>query len=161
MIRRCSICRQRQALVDLLNVYLEKIADLRIDDRHPDYDKVNNPAAIERCGIGACRPYVAVGPRSTRHSQSGGCGWRLLGDASGIAVVEGPYDPSANRAYIVNAEGSLRAEIAAQIRAEGVMFYDVIEANGSVAFLAAAPGRDVRIEVREADGAIEQVTENR
>ncbi|WP_421378577.1 hypothetical protein ACOCG7_30930 [Paraburkholderia sp. DD10] len=140
---------------------LEKIADLRIVDRHPGYDKVNNP---QRLSVAELAPvgftWQSGGVQHAIHSLAGVSG-RLLGDASGIAVVEGPYDPSANRAYIVNADGSLRAKIPAQIGGERVMFYDVIEANGSVAFLAAAPGRDVRIEVREADGAIVQVTESR
>jgi hypothetical protein len=121
---------------------LEKIADLRIVDRHPGYDKVNNP---QRLSVAELAPV--------------GLTWQSGGVQH--AVVEGPYDPSANRAYIVNADGSLRAQIPAQIGGDRVMFYDVIEANGSVAFLAAAPGRDVRIEVREADGAIVQVTESR
>jgi len=78
----------------------------------------------------------------------------LLSDASGIAVVEAPYEPSANRAYIANADGLLRAQIPARIGAERVMFYDVSKVSGSAAFLAAAPGRDVRIEVRESDGVV-------
>jgi hypothetical protein len=140
---------------------LEKIADLRIVDRHPGYDKVNNP---QRLSVAELAPvgltWQSGGVQHTIHSQAGVSG-RLLGDASGIAVIEGPYDPSANRAYIVNADGSLRARFPTQIGAECVRFYDVIEANGSVAFLAAVPGRDVRIEVREADGAMVQVTESR
>ncbi|MDR6478929.1 hypothetical protein ABIE53_000347 [Burkholderia sp. OAS925] len=140
---------------------LGKISDVRIVDRYPGYDKVNNP---QRLSVAELAPvgltWQSGGVQHAIHNQAGVSG-RLLGDASGIAVVEGPYDPSANRAYIVNADGSLRARIPAQIGAERVMFYDVIEANGSVAFLAAAPGRDVRLEVREADGALVQVTESR
>jgi len=140
---------------------LGKISDVRIVDRYPGYDKVNNPQRLsvaELVAVGLT--WQSGGVQHAIHNQAGVSG-RLLGDASGIAVVEGPYDPSANRAYIVNADGSLRARIPAQIGAERVMFYDVIEANGSVAFLAAAPGRDVRLEVREADGAPVQVTESR
>ncbi|PRX34372.1 hypothetical protein B0G75_102404 [Paraburkholderia sp. BL18I3N2] len=102
---------------------LEKIADLRIVDHHPGYDKVNNPLLLsvaELAPVGLT--WQSGGVQHAIRSQAGVSG-RLLGDASGIAVVEGPYDPSANRAYIVNADGSSRARIPAQIGAERVMFY--------------------------------------
>jgi hypothetical protein len=138
-----------------------KITDLRIVERHPGYDKVNNP---QRLTVSELTPvgltWQSGGAQHAIQVQAGVSGIPL-DDASGIAVVEAPYEPSGNRAYIANADGSLRAQIPAQIGAERVMFYDVIKVNGSVAFLAAAPGRDVRIEVREADGVVVRVTESR
>ncbi|WP_177316580.1 hypothetical protein, partial [Burkholderia ubonensis] len=47
-----------------------------------------------------------------------GIAGRVLGDASGVAIVEAPYDLTANRASIVNADGSLRARLPAAIGVE-------------------------------------------
>lgn len=90
-----------------------------------------------------------------------GIAGKVLGDASGVAIVEALYDPTANRASIVIADGSLRARLPAAIGVERVAYYDVIELNGSIAFLADACGRDVRIEVQQTDGAVVRVVDNR
>ncbi|PAJ84402.1 hypothetical protein [Burkholderia ubonensis] len=69
---------------------------------------------------------------------------------------------SGNRACLVDADGALRASLPAVNGAERPKFYDVIElVNGSVAFLAAACGKDVRLVVREADGAVMRVVDIR
>ncbi|AOK51282.1 hypothetical protein [Burkholderia stagnalis] len=139
----------------------KKVTDLAFVERHPGYDTLNNPNRLtvaELMPIGLT--WRSSGVQHAIHSQAGVAG-RLLGDASGIAVVEAPYDLSANCAYIVNADGSMRARIPAQIGADRVAFYDVIDSGGAVAFLAATPGKDLRIEIREADGAVVRVEESR
>lgn len=99
----------------------------------------------------------AAGVRHVIRNESGVLG-RVLDDASGIAVVEAPFDSSANRAYLVDADGSLRGNVPAGGGVERLMFYDVVESmNGAVAFLAATCGKDVRLEVRQADGAVTRV----
>jgi hypothetical protein len=138
-----------------------KVVDLRILERNPGYDRENNP---RRLTVAELTPveltWKSDGIHRSIRNLAGVIG-RLLRDASGIAVVEAPYNPSGNRAYIANADGSFRAQIPAQIGAERVTFYDVVETKGSVAFLAAASGRDVRIEVRQADGVVTRVAESR
>ncbi|WP_155681565.1 hypothetical protein [Burkholderia stagnalis] len=139
----------------------EMAAGLEFVERHPGYDTLNNPRRLtvaELMPIGLT--WRSGGVRHAVTSQAGVAG-RLLGDASGIAVVEAPYDLATNCAYIVNADGSLRARIPAQIGADRVAFYDVIDSGGSVAFLAAAQGKDLRIEIRETDGAVVRVEESR
>ncbi|CAE6837783.1 hypothetical protein [Paraburkholderia haematera] len=140
---------------------LRKIEDFRAVERNLGYANESNP---HRLTIAELTPvaltWQSSGVPYSIHNFAGVIG-RLLDDASGIAVVEAPYDLSTNQAYIVNADGSLRAQIPAQIGAERVTFYDVIETKDAVAFLAAAPGRDVRIEVRQADGVVMQVAESR
>lgn len=136
-------------------------ADLEFVERHPGYDTLNNPRRLtvaELMPIGMT--WRSGGVQHAVHSQAGVTG-RLLGDASGIAVVEAPYDVSANCAYIVNADGSMRARIPAQFGADRVAFYDVIDSGGAVVFLAAAPGKDLRIEICETDGAVVRVEESR
>lgn len=139
----------------------EKAEDLRIVERNPGYDKANNP---QRLSIAELMPVgLTWNSDCIQHAihNLAGVSGRLLGDASGIAVVEAPYDLSANRAYIVNAKGRLRAQIPAQIGSEHVVFYDVMETEGLVAFLAVASGRDIQIEVREADGVVVRIAQSR
>lgn len=140
---------------------LRKIEDFRIVERNPGYDNGSNP---QRLTIAELTPvaltWQSSGVPYSIHNLASVIG-RLLDDASGIAVIEAPYDLSTNRAYIVNVDGSLRAQIPAQIGAERVTFYDVVETKGSVAFSAAASGRDVHIEVQQADGVVMQVAESR
>ncbi|WP_277431325.1 hypothetical protein [Trinickia sp. Y13] len=97
-----------------------------------------------------------------KHIQSaaGICGVPLA-DGSGIAVVEGPYDSGVNKAYLVNADGSLRAEVVWAASTGQLMFYDVLYMGGRLTFLAATSDRDVQICVNESDGAVQKVGEFR
>ncbi|RQR60761.1 hypothetical protein DIE18_13695 [Burkholderia sp. Bp9125] len=131
------------------------VTDYAIIERRPGYDAANNPlrltvAQLTPVGV----TWRADGVQHVIRNESGVIG-RVLDDASGIAVVEAPFDPSANRAYLVDADGSLRRIVPAGSGTERLMFYDVVESvNATVAFLAAASGKDVRLEVREADGTV-------
>ncbi|KVD03920.1 hypothetical protein WI78_31120 [Burkholderia ubonensis] len=121
----------------------------------------NNPllrTIAELMPVGVTRR--AGGAQQVVRNDAGIAG-KVLGDASGVAIVEALYDPTANRASIVIADGSLRARLPAAIGVERVAYYDVIELNGSIAFLADACGRDVRIEVQQTDGAVVRVVDNR
>ncbi|KVN93355.1 hypothetical protein WJ70_13190 [Burkholderia ubonensis] len=128
------------------------IAEFTIIERCPGYE------IAELMSVGVT--WRAGGAQQVVRNDAGIAG-RVLGDASGVAIVEAPYDLTANRASIVNADGSLRARLPAAIDVERMAYYDVIEVNGSIAFLADACGRDVRIEVREADGAVVRVVDIR
>jgi hypothetical protein len=139
----------------------QNVSDLQAIERHPGYDAANNPQLLTVADL------MPVGitwrsngtPRIIRN-QSGVDG-RLLNDLSGIAVVEAPYDATGNRAYIVNADGSVRAEINSQTKFGHAIFYDVHYVNDTLAFLAVASGRDVRIDVSEIDGTLTGITETR
>jgi hypothetical protein len=138
-----------------------KVMDLRIVERNPGYDRENNPRRLTVAELTSVElTWQSAGIHHSIHNPAGVIG-RLLRDASGIAVVEAAYEPSGNRAYIANADGSLRAQIPAQIGAERVAYYDVIETEDLVVFLAASSIRDVRIEVREMDGTVLQIVESR
>ncbi|WP_143136676.1 hypothetical protein [Burkholderia ubonensis] len=118
------------------------IAEFTIIERCPGYDVANNPllrtiAELMPVGI----TWRAGGAQQVVRNGAGIAG-RVLGDASGVAIVEAPYDLTANRASIVNADGSLRARLPAAIGVERMAYYDVIEVNGSIAFLADACGRN-------------------
>lgn len=77
-----------------------------------------------------------------------------MADGSGIAIVEGPDDRATNRAYIVNADGSLRARVSCENADGKMIFYDVLYMRGFLTFLVAASDRDVRLRVDEKDGAV-------
>ncbi|MGH8780359.1 hypothetical protein [Paraburkholderia sp.] len=131
-------------------------------ERHPGYDKVDNPqrfSVLDLTPVGIT--WQSGGATETVRSSSGIKGL-CLSDLSGVAVVEAPYESAINRAYIVNADGSRRATISPQTAFGRVVFYDVLYLdNGALAFLAAAPSRDARIEVNETDGSVIHITESR
>lgn len=137
------------------------VTDFEFVERDPGYDKVNNPL---RRTVAELTP-VAIAWRSGGIQREirtpAGIGGVPLVDGSGIAIVEGPYDSTANRAYIVNADGSLRAEVSAVEATGKVMFYDVLYMSGTLTFLAAAPDRDVQICANESDGMVLSVSEFR
>ncbi|MBN3815606.1 hypothetical protein G3N57_02860 [Paraburkholderia sp. Se-20369] len=139
-------------------VHQRLVTDFANIERRPGYDAVNNPlrlAVAELTPIGVM--WQSAGVRHVVRNESGVIG-RVLGDAGGVAIVEAPFEASGNRAYLVDADGSLRGNLPAVVGVERLMFYDVIESlDGAVAFLAAACGKDVRLEVREADGVVKQV----
>ncbi|MGZ2743106.1 hypothetical protein [Burkholderia stagnalis] len=134
------------------------VTDYTIIERRPGCDAVNNPLRLtvaQLVPVGVT--WRAAGVQHVICNESGVIG-RVLDDASGIAVVEAPFDPSTNRAYLVDADGSLRGNVPGGGGVERLMFYDVVESvNGAVAFLAAACGKDVRLEVRQADGTVTRV----
>jgi hypothetical protein len=137
------------------------VTDFRFVERDPGYDKVNNPL---RRTVAELTP-VALAWRSGGVQRNirttTGIGGVPLADGSGIAIVEGPYDGTANKAYIVNADGSLRAQVSVAEAIGEVMFYDVLYMNGALTFLAAASDRDVQIRVSEGDGAVSNISEFR
>lgn len=137
------------------------VTDFRFVDRDPGYDKVNNPlrrtvAELTPAAIAWRSGGVQRDIRSTA-----GIGGVPLADGSGIAIVEGPYDRTANRAYIVNADGSLRAQVSVVEGTGKVRFYDVLYMSGVLTFLAAASDRDVQVRVNESDGAVSSISEFR
>jgi hypothetical protein len=142
-------------------INVANVADFQFVERDPGYDKVNNPL---RRTVAELTP-VAIAWRSGSVQRdirsAAGIGGMPLVDGSGIAIIEGPYDSTANRAYIVNADGSLRAEVSVVEATGQVMFYDVLYMSGTLTFLAAAPDRDVRISVNERDGSVLSVSEFR
>ncbi|MFM0157487.1 hypothetical protein PQQ99_37090 [Paraburkholderia sediminicola] len=108
-----------------------KVMDLRIVERNPGYDRENNPLRLTVAELTPVElTWQSAGIHHSIRNPAGVIG-RLLRDASGITVVEAPYEPSGNRAYIANADGSLRAQIPAQIGAERVAYYDVRLLNSS------------------------------
>jgi hypothetical protein len=137
------------------------VTDFQLVDRDPGYDKVNDPL---RRSVAELTP-LAIAWRSScvqRTIRSAtGIGGVPLSDGSGIAIIEGHYDSAANRAYIVNADGSLRTEVSVAETTGQVMFYDVLYMSRTLTFLAAAPDRDVRICVNESDGSVLSVSEFR
>lgn len=137
------------------------VTDFEFVEREPGYDKANNPL---RRTVAELTP-VAIVWRSDGIQRdirtATGIGGVPLVDGSGIAIVEGPYDSMANRAYIVNADGSFRAEVSVVEAIGKVMFYDVLYMSGTLTFLAAAPDRDVQIRVNESDGGVLSVSEFR
>lgn len=130
-------------------------------DRHPGYDKANNPlrrtvAELTPVGI------VWTCDSAQKSIQAiAGIGAVPLADMSGIAVFEGPYDDKNNRAYIVNCDGSIRAQVGPLEPVRHAMFYDVMYLNGRLTFLASISDHDVQVWVSETDGAILQVREFR
>lgn len=137
------------------------VTDFQFVDRDPGYDKVNNPL---RRSVAELTPLAIVwrsgGVQKDIRSTTGVSGMPLA-DGSGIAIVERPYDSTTNRAYIVNADGPLRAQVSFTEATGQTMFYDVLYMSGTLTFLAAAPNRDVQIRVKESDGAILSVSEFR
>ncbi|MFC0397424.1 hypothetical protein [Paraburkholderia rhizosphaerae] len=137
------------------------VTDFHFIDRFPGYDKVNNPS---RRTVAELTPLAIAwrdgGMQKDIQSTAGICGVPLA-DGSGIAVVEGPYDSSVNKAYLVNADGSLRAKVALAASIGQAMFYDVFYVDGSLTFLAATSNRDVQIWVNERDGTVRRVSEFR
>lgn len=140
---------------------VQNVRGFQLIERHPGYDTVNNPqhltvADLTPAGI----TWQSDGVVKTIRNPAGVDGLPLS-DLSGIAAVEAPYDAGTNRASIVNADGSVRAQIDSQTEFGRVMFYDVHYVNGTLAFLAATQSRDVRIEVSEIDGSVLRITESR
>ncbi|MDG0027461.1 hypothetical protein MMB74_24830 [Trinickia sp. Y13] len=137
------------------------VIDFHVVDRFPSYDKVNNPS---RRTVAELTPLAIAwrdgGMQKHIQSAAGICGVPLA-DGSGIAVVEGPYDSGVNKAYLVNADGSLRAEVVWAASTGQLMFYDVLYMGGRLTFLAATSDRDVQICVNESDGAVQKVGEFR
>lgn len=137
------------------------VTDFHIVDRFPGYDKVNNPS---RRTVAELTPLAITwrdgGVQHDIQSAAGVCGVPLA-DGSGIAIVEGPYDSGANKAYLVNADGSLRAKVDLATSIGQAMFYDVLYMGGSLTFLAATSNRDVQICVNETDGTVRKISEFR
>ncbi|WP_155674777.1 hypothetical protein [Burkholderia stagnalis] len=124
------------------------VTDYAIIERRPGYDAANIPL---RLTVAQLTP-VGVTWRAD------GVQHVIRNESGVIAVVEAPFDSSANCAYLVDAHDSLRRNVPAGSVVERLMFYDVVESmNGAVAFLAAACGKDVWLEVRIADGAVTPV----
>lgn len=140
---------------------LPNVVDFRCVERDPSYDTVNNPL---RRTIAELTPVaITWGSGGVQRDirNIAGISGVPLADGSGIAIVEGPYDSTDNRAYIANADGSPRAEVSIAEAYGQVMFYDVLYASRILTFLAAAPDRNVQIRVDESDGAVLSVTEFR
>jgi hypothetical protein len=137
------------------------VDDFTVVERLPGYDVMNNPQRLtvaELIPIGV--NWKSGGIFRSIQNQDGVIGV-LLRDLSGIAIVEAPYDPSSNKAYIIDSDGKIRAHINPQINLDHLMFYDVLYTRGTLAFLAAAANHDVRVEVNDVDGIVSRIAESR
>jgi hypothetical protein len=137
------------------------VTDFQIIERHPGYDVVNNPlrftvADLMPIGIS----WKSNGIFHAIENQDGVIGV-LLNDLSGIAVVEAPYHTDNNRAYIVNPDGMIKMQLDSQTNFGRVSFYEVLYINDHLAFLAATPKGDIRIEVNDKGGIVINIAEIR
>jgi hypothetical protein len=137
------------------------VNDFTVVERLPGYDVMNNP---QRLTVAELTPigvnWKSGGIFRSIQSQDGVIGVLLRG-LSGIAIVEAPYDPSSNKAYIIDSDGKVRAHVKSQMNLGHLMFYDVLYTRGSLVFLAAAANNDVRVEVNDVDGIVLRVAESR
>jgi hypothetical protein len=140
---------------------MKNVNQFKVIDRYPGYDKLSN---IKKLSISDLLPLEVNwnfdgAAKLIKHS----CGidGLALKDLSGIALIEAPYDLSRNRAYIVNADGSMRVQISKLTKFGEATFYDVIYIKNKLTFLAVVANRDFRIEVRESDGFILDALESR
>jgi hypothetical protein len=137
------------------------LSDFQVIERIPGYDKMLNPRKLsiaELVPVGL--NWKFMGAQKNISANEGIDGIPLI-DGTGIAVVEAPFDPASNCAYIVNSDGTIRSRINSRSALGHAMFYDVIYQNGQLTFLAAISNRDYQIVVREADGYALRVTETR
>lgn len=131
-------------------------------ERHPGYDKVKNP---RRLTVGELLPVGAIwdykGKRIEVIQQSGVLAVPFH-DGTGVAIVQGPFEGVANnRAYIFNADGSVRSEITKPTELSTAVFSDVYYAGGGLCFFLSGPSGDFRLSVNESDGTISKINHSR
>lgn len=134
----------------------EQVQDFHFVDRYPGYDRINNPlkrSVLELTPIGISWSTGAV---QRSHPNTAGICAVPLADSTGIAIVEAPYDRQANKARLLNADGSTRSNIRVP-DAHSTMFYDVLYMNGVLTFLAATANGDIQVQVDERDGSIKAI----
>ncbi|KVM76842.1 hypothetical protein [Burkholderia stagnalis] len=93
------------------------VTDYAFIERRPGYDAANNPL---RLTVAQLTP-VGVTWRAD------GVQHVIRNESGVIAVVEAPFDSSANCAYLVDAHDSLRRNVSAGSVVKRLMFYDVVE----------------------------------
>jgi hypothetical protein len=85
-----------------------------------------------------------------------------LNDFRSIAIVEGPFEPGQkNRAYIMNADGSVRFEINKPRELTILSFSDVYYVSGELCFFLSGSSGDFRLSINENDGATSKINPSR
>lgn len=141
---------------------MTRIQNFRHIERHPGYDKVQNPkrlTVMELLPIG-----VAWDNKGQNFEvlKTWGVLAVPLNDFSGVAIVEGPFERGAqNRAYVMNADGSIRFEITKPTELSALVFSDVYYAGGELCFFLSGTSGDFRLSVNESDGTISKIDPSR
>lgn len=130
--------------------------------KDPAYDRTNNPL---RRSVEELLP-IAVswsdGRRILRVDFSPAGIACLLGDSSGVAIVDSPFGRAQNKAYVVNTDGSERFILARPANVQNdAVFSDVYYVDGLLCFFMSGPSGNRRIECDATTGRTLRVVEAR
>jgi hypothetical protein len=134
----------------------DSVDDVRFIDRHSGYVVTTGPegrSVLELTPIGVS--WSSAGVQRSHHNTAGVCAVPLA-DNTGIAIVEAPFDRGANKAGLLNADGSTRSILRVP-NAQSATFYDVLYMNGVLTFLAATSNGDIQVQVDEQDGSVKGI----
>lgn len=131
-------------------------------EKYPGYDKIQNPRRLtvkELLPIGVAWEHDGCKEEIVKDY---GVLSMPLHDLSGVAIVEGPFETAPqNRAYVINADGSIRFEIMKPIEYNTSVFSDVYYTGGVLCFFLSGNLGDFRLSVNELDGTILKVDPSR
>ncbi|MFJ1468804.1 hypothetical protein [Massilia orientalis] len=141
---------------------MTKLQNFRHIELDPSYDKIQDPKRL------TVRELLPVGASWEHNGQKYEVlkPWGVLAvpsnDFRSIAIVEGPFETEQkNRAYVMNADGSVRFEINKPSELTTSSFSDVYYVSGELCFFSSGSSGDFRLSINEIDGTISKINPSR
>lgn len=140
----------------LISVGAEMIDNFRVADNLAGYDKKNNPqrfSVFDLLSKGVAWSYLN---KQYEIMDDNGVVSLLLTGCNEIALIKAPFDKGANRAWIINADSTVKWDVSGIIKKtyNDAVFYDVYYIGGELFFFIHVNNNDFRFSFDAISGNI-------